>query len=42
VNQVANLNVDYSIELWVFRAYPGIGPVQEKSIGLQVQMLVAA
>ena len=41
VNQVVNLNVDYRIESWLYREYPGIRPNQEKSIGLQVQMSVA-
>ena len=34
VNQVVNLNVDYRIESWLYREYPGIRPNQEKSIGL--------
>lgn len=41
VNQVVNLNVDYRIESWLYREYPGIRTNQEKSIGLQVQMSVA-
>jgi len=41
VNQIVNLNVDYRIESWLYREYPGIRPNQEKSIGLQVQMSVA-
>ena len=41
VSQVVNLNVDYRIESWLYREYPGIRPNQEKSIGLQAQMAVA-
>jgi len=41
VSQVVNLNVDYRIESWLYREYPGMRPNQEKSIGLQVQMSVA-
>jgi hypothetical protein len=41
VNEVVNLNVDYRIESWLYREYPGMRPNQEKSIGLQVQMSVA-
>jgi len=41
VSQVVNLNVDYRIESWLYREYPGIRPNQEKSIELQVQMSVA-
>jgi hypothetical protein len=41
VIQVVNLNVDYRIESWLYREYPGIRPNQEKSIELQVQMSVA-
>jgi hypothetical protein len=38
---MVNLNVDYRIESWLYREYPGIRPNQEKSIGLQAQMAVA-
>jgi hypothetical protein len=41
VNEVVNLNVDYRIESWLYREYPGIRPNQAKSIALQVQMSVA-
>ena len=41
VNEVVNLNVDYRIESWLYREYPGMRPNQEKSIRLQVQMSVA-
>jgi hypothetical protein len=41
VKQVVNLNVDYRIESWLYREYPGLRPNQEKSIGLQVQISVA-
>jgi hypothetical protein len=38
---MVNLNVDYRIESWLYREYPGMRANQEKSIGLQVQMSVA-
>jgi hypothetical protein len=41
VSQVVNLNVDYRIESWLYRQFPGMRPNQEKSIALQVQMSVA-
>lgn len=41
VNEVVNLNVDYRIESWLYRKYPGMRPNQATSVALQVQMSVA-
>jgi hypothetical protein len=41
VGQAVNLNVDYRIESWLYREYPGMRPNQAASVTEQVRLSVA-